>query len=71
MTNENNGMIEKLYNLDIRWVYSGLIVCLAFSLLVPLGLPLSIGSRSQYFYDIIDSFPDGSVILYGYDVSAG
>lgn len=71
MTTENTGIVEKLYNLDIKWIHLGLMLSLAFSLVVPLGLPLSIGSRTQNFYDIIDNFPEGTVIHYGYDVSAG
>jgi len=51
---------ERISNLDRRVIYLIVIVLASYIVLVPLGLPLPISTRTQNFYDIIEALPDGS-----------
>lgn len=64
--------LEKLQNIDRRWVYLLAWVAVLVPLLNPLGLPVSIGRDSTQYFNYIDNIPDGTTIMvtFDYGVSA-
>lgn len=64
--------LEKLQNIDRRWVYLLAWVAVLVPLLNPLGLPVSIGRDSRQYFNYIDNIPDGTTIMvtFDYGVSA-
>jgi hypothetical protein len=64
--------LEKLQNIDRRWVYLLAWVAVLVPLLNPLGLPVSIGRDSTRYFNYIDAIPDGTTIMvtFDYGVSA-
>jgi hypothetical protein len=65
-------LLEKLQNIDRRWVYLLAWVAVLTPLLNPLGLPVSIGRDSTRYFNYIDDIPDGTTIMvtFDYGVSA-
>jgi len=58
------GLMDKLNDLDRRWVYLLTWIFVLFPLLFPLGLPVPIQKESQAWFNYIKNIPDGSVIIY-------
>ncbi|MFA5870101.1 MAG: hypothetical protein WC941_10425 [Candidatus Bathyarchaeia archaeon] len=56
--------MDKLNDLDRRWVYLLTWIFVLFPLLFPLGLPVPIQKESQAWFNYIKNIPDGSVIIY-------
>lgn len=63
MAKEDNSIWEKLENIPRAVPFSLIIILMCFALIIPLGLPLTIGTETREFYDFIDNLPDGCVIL--------
>lgn len=59
--------LEKLQNIDRRWVYLLAWVAVLVPLLNPLGLPVSIGRDSRQYFNYIDNIPDGTTIMVTFD----
>ncbi len=62
-------LLDKLENLDARIVSWMLILVLLAVNMYPMGLPLPVGSETQRFYNIIESLPPGSVVVFGTDTA--
>ncbi len=58
------GLMDKLNDLDRRWVYLLTWIFVLFPLLFPIGLPVPIQKESQAWFNYIKNIPDGSVIIY-------
>jgi hypothetical protein len=55
---------DRLENIDSRIIYSLVFIVLAIPIIQPVGLPLKISPLTQEAYDIIDTMPPGSKVLY-------
>lgn len=56
--------IEKLQDIDRRWVYLLAWLFVLFPLINPLGLPVPIQKESTKWYDTINTIPDGSTVIF-------
>lgn len=64
------GSLTKLYK-DPRVVYTLLWLSLVIPFLAPMGLPISISTRTQKAYSAISALRSGDVIMFSVDVNAG
>ena len=60
-------LLEKLQNIDRRFIYLLGWIAVLTPLLNPLGMPVRIGRDSTGYFDYINDLPDGSVILVTFD----
>ncbi len=60
-------LLDKLQNIDRRWVYLLTWLFVLFPLLNPLGLPVPIGRESQVWKEYLDNIPNDSVIMFSMD----
>jgi len=60
-------IIDKMQNIDRRYIYLAAWIFVLFPLYVPLGLPVPIGRESKAWYNYIDAIPDNSVIIFSMD----
>ncbi len=60
-------ILEKVQNIDRRWVYLLVWVFVLFPLMNPLGLPIPIGRDSRAWKQYIDNIPPDSVIMVSMD----
>jgi len=60
-------ILEKIQNIDRRYIYLLVWIAVLFPLLNPLGLPVSIGKYSTAYYDYIEELPEDSVIMVTFD----
>lgn len=58
------GFIEKLQDLDRRWVYLLTWIFVLVPLIFPLGLPVPIQKESQTWFNYIKAIPEGSTIVF-------
>ncbi len=56
--------IEKLQDIDRRWIYLLCWIFVLFPLLFPLGLPIPIQNESKSWYNYIDKIPNGSLVIF-------
>jgi hypothetical protein len=64
-------MLEKLSNLDSRWMYLALVLVLVIPIMKPIGMPISINKDlTQRFYDTLDALPPDSIVMYDIAYSA-
>lgn len=59
--------LDRLQKIDRRWVFLILAVAVTAPLLFPLGLKILPTSESQTFYRMVDSLPEGSVVMVSFD----
>lgn len=60
-------ILDKMQNIDRRYIYLAAWIFVLFPLYVPLGLPVPIGRESIAWYDYVDAIPDDSVIIVSMD----
>jgi hypothetical protein len=60
-------ILDKMQNIDRRYIYLAAWIFVLFPLYVPLGLPVPIGRESKAWYAYIDAIPDDSVIIFSMD----
>jgi len=60
-------LMDKLQNIDRRYIYLLGWIFVLFPLLFPLGLPVPIGRESQAWKEYIDNIPNDSVIIFSLD----
>lgn len=60
-------IIDKMQNIDRRYIYLAAWIFVLFPLYVPLGLPVPIGRESKAWYNYVDAIPDDSVIIFSMD----
>lgn len=63
MSEKENNIWEKLGTLDPRIFYAIALVLMAYPLLRPLGLPITVGQSTKDFYDFIEDLPPESVVM--------
>jgi hypothetical protein len=64
MTSENQGITDKLLNLDSKWIHLAMLVLVVWPLVNPLFLPIPIGETTQGYFDAIESLEPGSVVFF-------
>jgi len=60
-------LMDKLQNIDRRYIYLLGWIFVLFPLLYPLGLPVPIGRESKAWKEYIDNIPNDSVIIFSLD----
>lgn len=64
-------MLEKLNNLDSRWMYLALVIALVIPIMKPIGMPVSINKDlTQRAYDTINALQSGSIVMFDIAYSA-
>ncbi|MBQ7503369.1 hypothetical protein IJT93_11805 [bacterium] len=64
-------MLQKLAELDKRWIFLALAVVVILPLVFPLGLPVEPGQMSRKFYERIEALPEGSKVCMSFDYGPG
>lgn len=58
-------MLEKLNNLDSRWMYLALVIVLVIPIIKPIGMSISVNKDlTQRMYDFIENLPPDSLIMF-------
>lgn len=60
-------ILEKIQNIDRRYIYLLTWIAVLFPLINPLGLPVTIGKYSTNYHNYIDELPEDSVIMVTFD----
>lgn len=60
-------ILEKIQNIDRRYIYLLTWIAVLFPLIFPLGLPVTIGKYSTNYYNYIEELPEDSVIMVTFD----
>jgi hypothetical protein len=60
-------MLEKIKNLDRRWIFALILLSVIVPILIPIGLPMKTSKPVENLYNYIDSLPEGSIILMSFD----
>lgn len=64
-------MLEKLNNLDSRWMYLALVIALVIPIIKPIGMPISINKDlTQRAYDTIEGLNTGDIVMFDIAYSA-
>ncbi len=64
-------MLEKLSDLDSRWMYLALVIVLVIPIIKPIGMSISVNKDlTQRMYDFIERLPSGSLIMFDLASSA-
>lgn len=62
--------MNRLANLDRRWIFAIIFAAVALPLLFPIGLVSGVSPQTQSLYDKIEALPPGSVIMVSFDCEA-
>jgi len=65
------GIWEKLQNVDKRVFYLLLTLAIGIPIVMPLGLPVRITDMTKPAYDFINTLPEGSAVVVGFDYEPG
>jgi hypothetical protein len=57
-------IVDRLLNLDQRIIYALMFIALAFPILNPVIMPMSVQDYSQKAFDFSDSIPEGSIVIF-------
>jgi hypothetical protein len=60
-------VLDKISNLDRRYIFLGVALAVIIPLLVPIGLPVDVSQPVQQVYDLIETLPPRSVVLMSID----
>lgn len=63
-------MVSKIANIDRRILYVLLLAVIAFALVSPVGLAITVSPESQKLYNAIQAVPDGSYVYLGFEFDA-
>ena len=69
MSDLTESTLAKLSRLDRRWLFLALWIIILLPYFVNFALPMNVTQRSQDFYNYLNNMPQGSVVLWGWDVS--
>jgi len=64
-------VFDRLVNLDRRILYAIIFVLIAFPLISPIGLPISVSSMVVAAYEVVDSLEEGDVVAWSFDYTVG
>ncbi len=60
-------ILDKIENLDRRYVFLFVLISVIIPLLKPFGLKVSVSKPVRNIYDFINALPKGSVVWFGFD----
>ncbi|MDP7005346.1 MAG: hypothetical protein QF718_03955 [Phycisphaerales bacterium] len=60
-------MLQKLQNLDRRWVFLSMFLAVALPILFKLDFPEEVSPNTEMVFDAIEKLPEGSKVLLSYD----
>jgi hypothetical protein len=58
------GILERLEKIDSKIIYTLLFLTVILPSIFPLGLPIKVSPLTQEAFEVIDSLPEGSKVLY-------
>lgn len=64
-------MLDKLANLDRRWIFLALALSVIIPLLWPMNLPVEPSAMTRKFYDEVEKLPKGSRVCMSFDYGPG
>jgi hypothetical protein len=64
-------IIKKLGDINLTYVYLGVLILVVVPLIVPVGLPIYMDPKAVEFFDTIENLPPGSKILFNPEFSPG
>lgn len=64
-------MLQKLRNIDRRIIFALVLLSIAFPLMKPIGLPVTVTYTTQAVFDVLDALPDNSTVVMAVDYSPG
>lgn len=67
---KTKSIVDKIVDIDERYIYIVLFVILSIPLISPMGLPLRISEQPTKTFEYIENLEPGSIVVYGYDASA-
>lgn len=63
--------MEKLLNIDRRFIYVLLAVLVSLPLIRPIGLPFSVTEETRKAFAAVDNLQPGDVVVFGFDYDTG
>jgi hypothetical protein len=64
-------VMEKFSQMDRRWIFLSMALIVAGALVVNIKMPLSVSPDVRRAYDLIDSLPAGTPVLFSWDYDPG
>ena len=64
-------MLNRLLQLDRRWIYLLVALSVALPLIFPIGLPILPSTAVRGAYEAIEAVPEGKAILFSFDYGPG
>jgi len=64
-------IFEKLQDLDRRVFYLLMALAIAIPIIRPIGLPIDVTDPVKRTYDFVESLPNGSIVVMGFDYEPG
>ena len=64
-------IFEKLQALDRRVFYLLMALAIAIPIIRPIGLPIDVTDPVKRTYDFVESLPNGSIVVMGFDYEPG
>ena len=64
-------IFDKLQNLDKRVFYLLMALAIAIPTIHPIGLPVEITESVREVYEFVESLPEGSIVVIGFDYEPG
>lgn len=64
-------MLEKLINLDRRYIFLIIALTVIIPMLLTIKLPVPVSARTQSIYDFLESSPENTPIMFAFDYGPG
>ena len=57
-------LLDHITDADPRLIFTLTLIVLAIPLVIPMGLPIEVGTNAQEFFDGINALPEGSIVAF-------
>ena len=71
MAKEKQSWMQRLMDMDKRWVFLCILIAVGWPLFFPINLPMQASQPVRDFYDEIEALPDGAMVLISGDYDPG
>ncbi len=61
------GILDRMMNLDRRWIFLFVLVSVATPIVIPIGLPVTTTGPTRAAFDFIESLHEGDAVLISFD----
>jgi len=61
------GFLDRMLNLDRRWIFLFVLLSITVPIVIPIGLPVSTTAPTQAAFDFIEGLKPGDVVLISFD----